>query len=268
MRYFGTISDPKDLVTKQYVDSSVETLQLSIGGLENDISNVGQNIALPYDATHTYAVGDYCTKDDILYKCITAITTAEAWNYQHWTTVQLASDVKEALNHTVAPIPRGVCSTQASTQIKSVSIPDLTISEGAIFFVKFEYNNANGIAPKLNVNNTGAKDMIYASSMQESIPITWSLNRWLAGETILFYYDGTYYTAIGTTYGMWTELNNDVSHMRDSIASKYRSTITYNVGDYVMYNSYLYKCTTAITTPEDFDSNHWTKTTIMAEMNN
>lgn len=40
-----------------------------------------------YDSTKTYAVNDLCTHSGTLYKCTTAITTAEAWNASHWTEV-------------------------------------------------------------------------------------------------------------------------------------------------------------------------------------
>lgn len=40
-----------------------------------------------YDATKTYAVGEYCVYNSKLYVCKTAITTAEAWTAAHWTEV-------------------------------------------------------------------------------------------------------------------------------------------------------------------------------------
>lgn len=40
-----------------------------------------------FDATSTYAVGDYCTKDTKTYVCITAITTAGAWDADDWSEV-------------------------------------------------------------------------------------------------------------------------------------------------------------------------------------
>lgn len=42
------------------------------------------NLADAYDATKTYAVGDWCIYNSVLYQCKTAITTAEAWNAAHW----------------------------------------------------------------------------------------------------------------------------------------------------------------------------------------
>lgn len=61
----------------------------------NSLDNIPPNIAPAYSASSTYAIGDYCTKDNVLYKCSTAISTAEAWNSAHWTQVQLATDVAD-----------------------------------------------------------------------------------------------------------------------------------------------------------------------------
>lgn len=58
-------------------------------------------IAPAYSASATYAVGDYVTKDNYLYQCNTAISTAEAWTAAHWTQVKVGgelSDLKSALN--------------------------------------------------------------------------------------------------------------------------------------------------------------------------
>lgn len=56
------------------------------------------------------------------------------------------------------------------------------------------------------------------------------------------------------------------------LAPAYDSTATYSVGDYVTYGedalqtSSVYKCTTAINTPEDWNSAHWTAVTVMDEI--
>lgn len=47
-----------------------------------------------------------------------------------------------------------------------------------------------------------------------------------------------------------------------SIADTYDATATYSVGDIVMYNSLLYRCTTAIVTPEAWDGTHWIRITV------
>ena len=42
------------------------------------------NIAATYDATATYAKGAYAIYNSVVYECISAISTAEAWNSEHW----------------------------------------------------------------------------------------------------------------------------------------------------------------------------------------
>lgn len=56
------------------------------------VSNLS-NLADAYDDTATYAVGDLCIHDNQLYKCTTAITTAEAWNASHWTATNISSEM-------------------------------------------------------------------------------------------------------------------------------------------------------------------------------
>lgn len=55
-------------------------------------------VASAYSASSTYAVGDYVMHDALLYKCTTAITTAEAWTAGHWTQVVLGDDVTDLKN--------------------------------------------------------------------------------------------------------------------------------------------------------------------------
>jgi len=48
----------------------------------------------------------------------------------------------------------------------------------------------------------------------------------------------------------------------DVIADEYDSSLTYAVGDYVIYQDQLYKCNTAITSPEAWTAAHWTLTQV------
>lgn len=43
----------------------------------------------------------------------------------------------------------------------------------------------------------------------------------------------------------------------DTVFEDYSSSSTYNVGDYAVYNNVLYRCVTAIATPEAWDSSKW-----------
>ena len=52
-------------------------------------------VASAYSATKTYAVGDYAIQNGNLYRCTTAITTAESFTAAHWTQVVLGDDVTD-----------------------------------------------------------------------------------------------------------------------------------------------------------------------------
>ena len=60
------------------------------------------NIAPAYDASSTYAVGEYVMYNNALYRCTTAIATAEAWTAEHWTAAQIGDDLADCsrqINH-------------------------------------------------------------------------------------------------------------------------------------------------------------------------
>lgn len=60
------------------------------GMMKNYIS---PGVAAQYSSSSTYAVGDYVIYNGSLYRCTTAITTAETWTAAHWTAAVLADDV-------------------------------------------------------------------------------------------------------------------------------------------------------------------------------
>lgn len=65
----------------------IDSTKVTAGKLK-DLEEILYGItANPYDATATYAVGDYCTHTNKLYKCTTAIATAEEWTAAHWTEI-------------------------------------------------------------------------------------------------------------------------------------------------------------------------------------
>lgn len=62
-------------------------------GADGDVSSA--SMATTYSTSATYAVGDFVWYSGQLYRCTTAITTAEAWTAAHWTSAKLAEDVGE-----------------------------------------------------------------------------------------------------------------------------------------------------------------------------
>lgn len=74
---------------------------------KNAVQNkaVTNALAGAYDATATYAVGDLCIYDGILYECTTEIATAEAWNAAHWETGNFGEKVAE-LNRQLSDVQK------------------------------------------------------------------------------------------------------------------------------------------------------------------
>ena len=86
--------DYNELDNKLELDAALET-----EGKAADSKAVGDvlnaDIAPVYSASSTYAVGDYVLYHNVLYRCMTAITTAEAWTAAHWTAVNVGSELTQ-----------------------------------------------------------------------------------------------------------------------------------------------------------------------------
>lgn len=61
----------------------------------------------------------------------------------------------------------------------------------------------------------------------------------------------------------WGMVKNYIS---PGVAAQYSSSAIYNVGDYVIYNGSLYRCTTAITTAETWTAAHWTQVALAGDV--
>lgn len=82
----GTTADVVDLINQ--INAAVATIPQSWSGLMADI-------APTYSTSAVYPVGAYVYYDGDLYRCTTAITTAESWTAAHWTAAVLGNDVSD-----------------------------------------------------------------------------------------------------------------------------------------------------------------------------
>jgi hypothetical protein len=80
----------------------------------------------------------------------------------------------------------------------------------------------------------------------------------MSASTIVFKY--TMYEPIKAGSGGGSSINES------TLYSPYNSLSTYNINDLVIYNNNLYKCITAVTTAEAFDSNKWLNTSLSTEI--
>ena len=71
-----------------------------VSQIQNDISAKASNVVVApiYDNTQTYAIDDWCMYDDgngaLLYRCTTAVTTAEDFDDTKWTSMNLIDAIK------------------------------------------------------------------------------------------------------------------------------------------------------------------------------
>ena len=87
--------------------------------LNNAIIVLNANIADNYDSTKTYAVDNYCIYNGQLYRCVTAITTAEAWTSAHWIETNILDENGNHIN-----------ALQIAKADKTDTVLDTTLSRG------------------------------------------------------------------------------------------------------------------------------------------
>ena len=74
------------------IEQNSTAKQANWGMMKNYIS---PGVAAQYSTSATYNVGDYVIYNGSLYRCILAITTAEAWTASHWQAVVLSNDLAD-----------------------------------------------------------------------------------------------------------------------------------------------------------------------------
>lgn len=111
--------------------------------------------------------------------------------------------------HLIEPILYGVCSTAAATAAKEVSINNFELVDGVRIAVRFTVKNTAS-QPTLNVNNTGAKSIVYP--YRETAGYWWA-----SGEKPVLF--GIYYFIYDGS--MWRMEDNQLS------LSKYQADTAY-----------------------------------------
>ena len=130
-----------------------------------------------YSATNTYAVGDYCIHENVLYKCKTAITTGEAFDSNKWVQTTCGTEFGE-LNSNLTDLKVGEVAggknllqngddlLKESSTIKNKDgsytcvLANLQQISAANPFFKLTYKNNAQYTISMNVSNT-IEDTIY-----------------------------------------------------------------------------------------------------------
>lgn len=168
----------------------------------------------------------------------------------------------------------GTSGTAATTRNKETSITGYdAYKTGDIVIVTFENaQDYNGV-PRLNINGLGNKNILRTTGQNGYRYM------WLAGETVQLLYDGTQFLDVRgglatTTYYGRTKLATSASSTATGTALTpaslnnfslnmvsgyplYDAASTYAVGDCMRYSYSTWRCTTAITTAEAWNADHW-----------
>ena len=81
-----TVVDSGDIIpTPEQLQAMIEACGAATTAATAASAFVPNVVAPAYSDSATYTVGDYVTKDNYLYRCISDISTAENWTASHWT---------------------------------------------------------------------------------------------------------------------------------------------------------------------------------------
>ena len=87
----------EDPITQTPVTAKTVTIDNVTHAIEDTLARASKAdltlLAPAYSASATYAEGDYCTYEGALYRCSTAVATAEEWTAAHWTAVTLTGEL-------------------------------------------------------------------------------------------------------------------------------------------------------------------------------
>lgn len=206
MKYLGRIYDPKDLVTKEYVDKGDVFIAIygeTTYSQVDDARTAGKVIlaASPtYDSVHVFNAD--IAGEEFSFTMPSGNNYVSVWSLEdndNWTSSQVDFGTTDSFYTT--------SSTTAATAAKTTeTVSGYTLRAGNIISVKFtNANTAN--APTLKVGSTRAKAIWYQGAVTSSTnTLTWN-----AGDALTFIYTGSAYLYIGrdsnvfiATYGTTT----------------------------------------------------------------
>lgn len=87
-----TKPDWEDRASISVLNANTDIIDAQMYDNEQSAANAIGNMAAEYDDTATYAVGDFCIYSEVLYKCVTAVTVAEAFDSTKWTPTTAAEN--------------------------------------------------------------------------------------------------------------------------------------------------------------------------------
>jgi len=260
----------------QYDDKliTLDNLGTFKGKMEGEIDKASHDlIADEYDATKTYNVGDVVLHDGFLYECNTAIGTAEEWDPTHWTQVKVTElngeDEFEVYTGTVntyvtltaeqikkAKEGKFVIRYQDHLLVASSGYTSSSSGDYIILFEAYYLKSENDVnVPKILAYTRAYVQLnCTTGKFLDVIRLGYSL---AAVNHVSDNFVGA--TTVPSSNDTRIIRSLNLRKTQDMIAPVYDSSLTYAVGDVVIYQNDLYQCNMAIDTAEAWDATHWTQ---------
>ena len=159
------------VVTSKIEDGAVTRAKLADAALSD--------IAGEYSSSAKYAVGDYVFHGGALYRCVTAITTAEAWTAAHWRQITLGDDVSDLMSalddgfesNSYTWQKGGLSSGAITSQLyRAVTTDEISASDGAVLVKNTDPNYKFSVDWTINGTLTNSGWVQGAYDHQYKIP--------------------------------------------------------------------------------------------------
>jgi len=212
----------------------LETEDKTLTGAVNELLTYAANIAEEYDPSETYAVGDFCLHEGVLYKCTTAIPIAEAWTAAHWTSTLIVDNFGTGGG--------GGASVTLGTTVPS----DASGSNGDLY-VQYDSTSYEVIEYYVKINDSWRK-----TPYSRVVALTQAQYDLITPDNQTLY-------IITDKQGSYVKL--------PVITDAWDSATSYTVGSYCIHNDTLWKCTTANSNQEPTSgSTYWDDTSVADEI--
>lgn len=238
-------------------------------------------MAPAYSTSATYAVGDYVNYNGSIYRCTTAITTAESWTSGHWTAVVLGADLASQ----VSDLKTQLTDYNAVDLIKGLWIQEtFTASNGTVFtwdndhyvitgastpksaatfralilsqdlpvnikpeheyYLKFQATDP-GVEIAIVYKNSNNADMWRYYNSNDKIVVPPTAVKFRA--MLLIRADVSVpENTIVSEFALLSAITNadadeKITDIAGMVAAEFSNSVDYNEGDYVIYNDNLYR---------------------------
>lgn len=233
---------------------NLETESTTLIGAANELHNtIGADA---YDDTATYNTNDYCIYGGELYKCNDDNVTG-AWDATKWDLTKVVDELGGG---------GGNADFVECTQAEYDAWEQAgTLDPDVMYFITDGQAGGSLVLPESIAAEYDDTASYTAGDFVMYQGILYKCNHISATGS----FDPTKWDAISATdyiNSVKSSLNTNISQLAGDLSDAYSSSRTYAVGDLCILGNLLYKCNTAITTPEAWTPAHWTATTIEAEL--